>query len=119
MDIACQDSQALIEISSGKEKFEKTGEIIQSINIYKESPVIDIVITSRDGNHKKKYHLDLQKATYLSDLTWNEGATVGYGEIQKIKHQVVQQFVYQMKMEILLLLIKELELMLNQLFHMM
>ncbi|MFQ8704956.1 MAG: NPCBM/NEW2 domain-containing protein, partial [Thomasclavelia sp.] len=85
LDIACQDSQALIEISSGKEKFEKTGEIIQSINIYKESPVIDIVITSRDGNHKKKYHLDLQKATYLSDLTWNEGATVGYGEIQKDK----------------------------------
>ena len=85
LEIACQDSLALIEISSGKEKFEKTGEIIQSINIYKESPAIDIVITSRDGKHVKKYHLDLQKATYLSDLAWNEGATVGYGEIQKDK----------------------------------
>lgn len=48
-----------------------------------------------------------------------KGATVGYGEIQKDKASRDQQFVYQMKMEILLLFDKELELMLNQLFHMM
>ncbi len=85
IDIACQDNQALIEISSGKERFEKMGEIIQSINIYKESLVIDIVITLPDGNYKEKCHLDLQKASYLSDLIWNDSATAGYGEIQKDK----------------------------------
>lgn len=85
LEVATQDSKAEIEIKCGNKVYKKTGEIVQSINIYKENPAIDIKITSRDGSQEKTYHLDLEKAAYLSDLTWNPGATVGYGEIQKDK----------------------------------
>ena len=85
MKIQAEDKGADIKVSSGKEVFKGKGSLIQSLNIYKETPAIDIEITARDGKTKKSYYIDLEKAVYLSDLDWKSGATVGYDQIQKDK----------------------------------
>lgn len=47
--------------------------------------VKNLFVTARDGKTTDEKVINLKKAVYLSDLTYEPGATVGYGEIQKDK----------------------------------
>ncbi|WP_044296133.1 InlB B-repeat-containing protein [Robinsoniella peoriensis] len=82
---AAQDNGAKVELVCGTQKAEGIQSAEGEFFIHRENPQIKVKVTARDGKTTDEKVINLKKAVYLSDLTYEPGATVGYGEIQKDK----------------------------------
>lgn len=85
LKVTAQDSRASVQLKqkNGQTVYGKDGEAEQEFDIYQDCDNIRIEVTAADGKTKRTYVLQLKSGVYLSDLEWKEGATVGYGEIQR------------------------------------
>lgn len=83
--VTAQDKGAKVELTCGHQKAEGTQSAKGEFSIYRENSQIRVKVTARDGITTEEKIINLKKAEYLSDLTYEPGATVGYGEIQKDK----------------------------------
>ena len=80
-----QDNGAKVELACGDQKAEGIQSARGEFNVYRQNSQITVKVTARDGKTTDEKVINLKKAEYLSDLTYEPGATVGYGEIQKDK----------------------------------
>lgn len=83
LEVTALDKRAEISLTSGEDVFTGTGSMSQRINLYREAPEARLKITAADGKTTSVTLLKFEKTAYLSDLSYEEGATVGYGSIRK------------------------------------
>lgn len=83
LEVDALDERAEISLTAGDTVVTGTGSLSQRINLYRESPEAQLKITAADGNTVSVKTLKFEKTAYLSDMSYNEGATVGYGSIMK------------------------------------
>lgn len=82
---AAQDNGAKVELFCGNQKAEGIRLAEGEFTVFRQDSQIRVKVTARDGKTTEEKVINLKKAAYLSDLTYEPGATVGYGEIQKDK----------------------------------
>lgn len=82
---AAQDNGAKVELFCGNQKAEGIRLAEGEFPVFRQNAQIRVKVTARDGKTTDEKVINLKKAAYLSDLTYEPGATVGYGEIQKDK----------------------------------
>ncbi len=87
--IRAKDSQAEIKAVSGKKSKTAKGILKADLNIYRQTPSVEVTVTARDGVTKETYTIDLRKVVWLSDLEW-ESATIGWDAVQVQKDSAVE-----------------------------
>lgn len=81
IQVTALDDKAEVTLTSGASTQTEKGSLARSVNLYRETPKIQVTVTARDGKTVATKTLWFEKALYLSDLAYEPGATVGYGEI--------------------------------------
>lgn len=80
-----EDERAIVKVTNGVAVGYGQGSIEKEIPLYQGRETVEITAFSLNGGKDSTYTVHFEGGAYLSDLTWEDGATVGYGIIMKDK----------------------------------
>lgn len=80
-----EDERAIVKVTNGVAAAYGQGSAEKEITLYQGKETVDITVYSLDGSGSSVYSIRFENGAYLSDLTYEEDSTAGYGEIMKDK----------------------------------